>query len=79
MNNMNKLFEVIANVLSIDIQNLDELSSPDNIENWDSLAMVIMVAEFEQAFGVQFDILEIVDFQSIGAIKEILIKKGVAI
>lgn len=77
MDNQRKLFQVFADVLKADIANLDEKSSPDTIQNWDSLAVVSLVSELEQTFGVQFDILEIADFRNVGIIKSILMEKGV--
>ena len=77
MSNKKQFFRVFSDVLKVDIKSLDELSSPDTIPNWDSLAVINIVGELEQIFKVQFDILEIVDFQNIGIIKSILEEKGV--
>lgn len=77
MDNQEKLFRVFADVLKVDVASLNEKSSPDTIQNWDSLAVVNLVCELEQTFGVQFDILEILDFYNIGIIRTILMEKGV--
>lgn len=77
MDNQKQLFRAFADVLKVDIESLDEASSPDTIRTWDSLAVVNLVCELEQIFGVQFDILEIADFRNIGIIKSILMEKGV--
>lgn len=73
-----QLFRVFADVLKVEIASVTEASSPETIPNWDSLATVNLVAELEQAFGVQFDILEIVEFHSVAIVKSILMEKGVA-
>ena len=49
--------------VSVDIVN--ENSSRDNVLQWDSLAMVDLITELEILFGVQFDILEIAEFNSV--------------
>ena len=72
-----QLFQVFADVLKVEIASVTEASSPETTPNWDSLATVNLVAELEQAFGVQFDILEIVEFHSVGIVKSILMEKGV--
>ncbi len=77
MNNQEKLLNSISEVLGITKSNINEDSSQDNIENWDSLAIVNMVTDLECVFNVQFDILEIVEFYSVEIIKLILIEKGV--
>lgn len=78
MHNQEQLFRVFADVLKVETANVTEASSPETIPNWDSLATVNLVAELEQAFGVQFDILEIIEFHSVGIVKSILMEKGVA-
>lgn len=77
MNNREKLNQVFADILKVDIATLDEKSSPDSIPNWDSLAVVNLTIELEQTFGVQFDILEIADFHNLGIVKSILMEKGI--
>ena len=76
-NNKEKLYNVVSEILGVKKSDINEKSSQDNIENWDSLAIVNMVTELERAFDVQFDILEIVEFYSIEIIRLILIDKGV--
>jgi acyl carrier protein len=77
MSNKKQLFSAFSDVLKVDVKSLDESSSPDTIPNWDSLAVINIVIELEQIFKVQFDIMEIADFQNIGIIKSILEEKGV--
>jgi acyl carrier protein len=77
MNNDQKLFQAVADVFQVDAAVVNESSSPDTIPKWDSLGIVHLVTELEQAFGVQFDILEIADFRNVAIIKSILAEKGV--
>ena len=77
MNNEQKLFQAIADVFQVDVATVSVSSSPDTIPKWDSLGIVHLVTELEQAFGVEFDILEIADFRNVAIIKSILAEKGV--
>lgn len=77
MDNTAKLFEVFSNLFKVDPRDLKDESSSDTIPNWDSMGMVNLVVELEQVFGVQFDLLDIADFKSIGIIKSILAEKGI--
>jgi len=77
MDNRKKLLQAFADVLKVEIASLSEESSPDTIQNWDSLAVVNLVCELEETFGIQFNILEIADFRNVGIVKSILIEKGV--
>jgi len=77
MNNQQKLFQAVADVFQVDVATVSEAASPDTIPKWDSLGIVHLVTELEQAFGVEFDILEIADFRNVAIIKSILAEKGV--
>jgi len=77
MSNEEILFNSISEVLGVPRAVINEKSSQDNIEKWDSLAIVNMVTELELIFEVEFDILEIVEFYSVEIIKLILIDKGI--
>jgi acyl carrier protein len=72
-----KLFRVVADTFRVDVNSISESSSPDSIPGWDSLAMVNLVTELEEAFGVEFELLEIADFHNVGIIKSILVEKGI--
>ena len=78
MSNQQKLYQAVANVFQVDVQTVSDASSQDTIAKWDSLGMLNLVAELEEEFAVQFDILEIADFRSVGIIKTILAEKGIA-
>jgi acyl carrier protein len=78
MSNREKLLRAVADVFDIDPTTLDESSGQHSVPNWDSLGTVTLVAELEQVFGVEFDVLEIVEFWNIGSIKGALEKRGVA-
>lgn len=78
MSNDEKLRRAIADVLNADPASLTDASSPDTVAGWDSLAMVNLVAELEAAFGVEFDILEIAEFHTVGIIKSTLQDKGIS-
>jgi acyl carrier protein len=77
MSNSETLMKALSAVLNEPVSRIRDESTQDTLPNWDSLAMVNLVPELEQAFGVEFDILEIADFKSVALIKTILSEKGV--
>ena len=77
MNNQEKLFRAIADALNTDIHLINEDSSSDTLNGWDSLGMVNLIIELEQIFKVKFDIFEIADLQNIKIIKKTLEKKTI--
>jgi acyl carrier protein len=45
---------IIADVLSIPVEQITEESSPDTLKGWDSLRHLNIVVAIEEDFGVQF-------------------------
>lgn len=48
---------------------INDQSSPENIESWDSFHGLVLVDELENTFNVKFTIEEIADVQNVGDIK----------
>ena len=48
---------------------INDQSSPENIESWDSFHGLVLVDELENNFNVEFTIEEISDVQNVGDIK----------
>jgi len=49
------------------------------VETWDSLQHMNLIASLEQGFEVEFTFEEIVAMQSVGEIKRILASKGATV
>lgn len=63
-----RIKKVMGDVLDVDQSSLNEDSSPDNIENWDSVRHMNLILALEDEFGVQFDeeqITQMLNFQLI--------------
>ena len=77
MPNLDVFLDVVADTFKIGRDTIKDESTPDDIERWDSVTHMDLLAKFEQAFKVNFDMEEISEMQTIGMIKQILRKKGV--
>lgn len=71
------LIELFSEVLSVHESLLDDDSSPDNIEDWDSLSAMMLVSAIETKFNVQLSTREIMQMSSIGLARLSLRDKGV--
>jgi len=76
---IDKLIELFADELMVEPEALNEESSPDNTENWDSMAAMRLVAALEEAFEIRLTTAEIMKMQSIKIVREVLKQKGVEI
>ena len=75
--NENKLFEIIAKVFNIPIDEINYESNPENIENWDSFTGYVLLDEIETNFNVKFTMDESLEINKIDDFKNILKKKGI--
>ena len=75
---IDKLREIFSTVLKIHEKSVVNSSSPDNIESWDSLRHIHLVAALEEAFDVEFtdnEIVEMLNFEIISLTLEQKLKE----
>lgn len=77
MSNTEKLYNVFAQSLRIDISKVSDSLAYQHIAEWDSVAHMALVAEIETAFDVMLDTDDILALSTVGKAKEILGKYSV--
>ena len=75
--NLEKLLNLLSKVLEIHKSKINDETSPDNTETWDSYNGLMMVSELELIFNVHFTMDEIVGVRNVGDIIKALKKHGV--
>ena len=70
-----KIKEIIADVFGIDKESINEKTTPDTIETWDSLRHMNLVVAFEEEFEIEFDDDEIGELLNLKNIVEVITKK----
>ena len=75
--NEEKLFEIVARVFNVSIDEINYKSNPENIENWDSFTGYVLLDEIETNFNVKFTMDESLEINKIDDFKNILKKKGI--
>jgi Acyl carrier protein len=68
-----KIFREIME-LDDDVELKDDMCS-DNVEEWDSLASMSLVVKLEKEFGVKYEFNDILQMDSLGAIKNVTLGK----
>ena len=58
---INDVNAIVAKVFSMPESEINDQSSPENIESWDSFNGLVLVDELESHFKVKFTISEITD------------------
>ena len=66
---MNTVEDVVSRVFGVDSGSLDESSSPETVEGWDSMGHLNLVAALEHDFNVSIDIGDVMEMVSVRRIK----------
>jgi acyl carrier protein len=72
-----RLKKIMSQVFDTPVESINKVSSPDTIDNWDSVNHINLVLALEQAFGVSFESEEIIEIMSFELILVILKDKGI--
>ena len=65
---LNKLTQILRDLLSDDSIVLTMDTKRDEVANWDSAAYVNFIVAVEIEFGIKFRVAEVESFQNVGAI-----------
>ena len=74
-----KLYEIVANVFNVELSKINDETSPENLEQWDSFNFYVLLDEFEYQFSITFNLDETLEIKKIGDFKQLLEKNGVKI
>ena len=72
-----KLYEIIAKVMEIPINEITDNSSPETISSWDSFNSYILLDELETEFKTEFTIDEVTETKNVSDIKKHLKIHGI--
>jgi acyl carrier protein len=75
----NNLLDIVANVMEVQVSQIDDESGPETIENWDSFRGLILFEELESKFNVKFTLNELLNIKKIKDIKNILSVRGASL
>ena len=64
-----RLYSIISNVMDIPISEINDESSPESIESWDSFNSYVLLDELETEFKTEFSIDEVVETKNVADIK----------
>lgn len=70
-----KVEEIFREELEIDDLVLTDETTADDVEEWDSLSHIQLVAAMEEAFGIEFKSREILSWENIGDLIDSIEKK----
>lgn len=77
MTNKEKLYQVLSDILGIEISDITDETGPENVENWDSFNALMLISEFEEVFEMSFTIPEVEKVNCVKDIMDVLSSKGI--
>ena len=72
-----RLYSIISKVMDIPISEINDESSPESIESWDSFNSYVLLDELETEFKTEFSIDEVIETKNVADIKKYLKKHGI--
>lgn len=70
-----KLNEVFQDVFDAESITVTETTTADDIEEWDSLEHINLLAAVEQEFGMKFNMGQVVSMKNVGEMADIIISQ----
>ncbi len=70
-----KLNEVFQDVFDDDTITVTDTTTADDIEEWDSLEHIHLIAAVEQEFGMKFNMGQIVSMKNVGEMADLIIQQ----
>ena len=75
MTNLEKLNQILCEVYSVKESDLNDSFINTNVETWDSVHQLSMVAAIEEAFDLMMDPEDILEMTSYNSVKQLLTSK----
>ncbi len=73
-----EIIEIFEDVMDLDEPDIDETTTAEDVEEWDSLSHVRFLVAIERAFGIKFTNAEIEALTQFGDIVSLVRKKKAA-
>ena len=73
-----KLYQIISRVFNVDKNRINDETSPENLEEWDSFNFYVLLDELENEFNIKFDLDETLEIKKISDFRKIFEKHGIS-
>ncbi len=60
-----RVFEIVSRIMGVPVDAVNLESSPETLENWDSLRHMKLILAIEESLGVQFSDEDIVSIKNV--------------
>ena len=71
-----KLYQIVSEVFNVELNKINDNTSPENLEEWDSFNFYVLLDQIENKFNIKFDLDETLEIKKIGDFKKLFEKYG---
>ena len=79
LENNERLNVLLSQVFGINKNSINNETSPNNVDSWDSFRTLKMISKLEDEFRIKLDLKEVILIKNVKDIKTLLAIKGVEI
>jgi len=69
-----RLYKIISQVFNIRLEDINEESGPENLEEWDSFKFLVLIDKIETEFNAKFDLKDILEIKKVRDLEEVISK-----
>ena len=69
-----RLYKIISQVFNIRLEDINEESGPENLEEWDSFKFLVLIDKIETEFNAKFDLKDILGIKKVRDLEEVISK-----
>ncbi len=73
---LEKVNSIFRDVFDDDSLVIVEETTADDVEDWDSLSHITLISEIEDAFGMKFEMREVLGMKDVGEMLDILMERA---
>ena len=72
-----KLYQIVSEVFNVELNKINDNTSPENLEEWDSFNFYVLLDQIENKFNIKFNLDETLEIKKIGDFKKLFEKYGI--
>ena len=76
MDTLKTIETILRDIFDDETLEIDETTTADDIEDWDSLAQIRIASEVESAFSVKFSFADLQQMKNVGDMVRLIEEKG---
>ena len=72
-----KLHQIVSEVFNVELNKINDNTSTENLEEWDSFNFYVLLDQIENKFNIKFDLDETLEIKKIVDFKKLFEKYGI--